>query len=654
MRFRTRVHNFWLRVGWLLLILLIYSGSRDLYLRGMGTGNGEFLGAFSVKWGIGLIGYSLIALCVASLCIYAMIRPNRMMEWIQSLEDRLENWKLGSWIIVIASTLFPLVLLLGPWGWRFDLPNFRIMLLVCFSILAAIFIPQKRTSWLERAALMVLLSTTLLILVERFMLITDYPFATSWSEGNRLWDYSLYFARDLYIFDEPFSFPSYLTPGRHGLWGLPFLFLSRPSIVIMRIWDTFLWTFPYLFLGLAVFSSRHTSLSKTWRWIMVFWTFLFLSQGPIYAPLVLSGVLLAVGYHHQRLWQSLIVTALACFYAGISRWTWMVAPAAWAVLWAFVDEDIHQSFWIRVKRPVFMGLAGISGALLSIFVMDVAFPRPDPIYSTSLSQPLLWYRLWSNPTNPTGVVNGLLYAIGPFLAWIVVMIIMQRRNWDFFKIIAVVIVLAGFLVAGLIASVKIGGGSNIHNLDMLLVTLIFLVPLVAKSKDAFHHYPGFAWALLAVVLFLPIWNLVKVEPELDLPKDSNPEEAVSEIRAAIQAASQEGEVLFIDQRQLLTFGEITDVPLVMEYELKDMMNQAMGHNQAYFEKFREDIENHRFNLIVSDALYVIYQGPKYAFGEENDAWVEEVTVPILDEYEPVMEFNEHHIWLLAPKKSLEN
>jgi hypothetical protein len=648
-----RGRDLWLRIGWLLLAYLIILGSRDLYLRGSGTGNGEFLGAFSIEWGIGLIGYGLIALVGILICGFGIIRLDRILAWIKALEDWSHRLRLVAWLIVICSFLSPFLLLLGPWGWRFDLPHFRVMLLVCSSIIAGIFLPQKSTNWIERSALMILLSAALLLLTEKFLLITNYPFATSWSEGNRLWDYSLYFARDLYIFEEPFTYPTYLTPGRHGLWGLPFLFLSRPSIVVMRTWDTFLWTFPYIFLGLAVFSFRHTSLARNWRWIMTLWTFLFLSQGPIYAPLVLSGVILAVGYHRKRLWQSILVTAVACFYAGISRWTWMVAPAAWAVLWTLFESNANEKLWNRMKRPIALGIAGLTGAALSFVVMNFAFPRPDPIYSTSLSQPLLWYRLWSSATNPTGVVNGLLYAIGPFLIWMIVMIIRRRKDWDLLKIFVASAVLVGFLGIGLVASVKIGGGSNIHNLDMLLVTLIFLAPQIGISKESFTRYTGYIWALLAVILLLPVWNLTQGAPSTDIPENSDPEQALAEIQDAVQEASQEGEVLFIDQRQLFTFGEITDVPLVMDYELKDMMNQAMGHNEAYFAKFREDIENHRFRLIISDGLFIVFQGPKIAFGEENDAWVEEVTIPILNAYEPVMEFNDHHIWLLAPKAESE-
>ena len=41
-------------------------------------------------------------------------------------------------------------------------------------------------------------------------------------------------------------------------------------------------------------------------------------------------------------------------------------------------------------------------------------------------------------------------------------------------------------------------------------------------------------------------------------------------------ARSQGEILFMDQRQLLTFGYVRNVPLVPEYEKKVLMNAAMG------------------------------------------------------------------------------
>ncbi|HMK08938.1 MAG TPA: hypothetical protein VK449_07915, partial [Anaerolineales bacterium] len=56
-----------------------------------------------------------------------------------------------------------------------------------------------------------------------------------------------------------------------------------------------------------------------------------------------------------------------------------------------------------------------------------------------------------------------------------------------------------------------------------------------------------------------------------------------------------------------------------------------------------------FGLIVVDHLTTAYQGKDHSFGEENDAWVREVSRPILCWYEPVAELEEPHVDLLAAR-----
>jgi hypothetical protein len=112
----------------------------------------------------------------------------------------------------------------------------------------------------------------------------------------------------------------------------------------------------------------------------------------------------------------------------------------------------------------------------------------------------------------------------------------------------------------------------------------------------------------------------------------------------------EGEVLFLDQRQLLTFGEVAGVPLVMDYELKDVVNQAMASNQAFFEGFYQDLARGRFSLIVSPPIETELRGRAHPFGEEDDAQVLYLYRPLLEYYEPVIRLDEVSIWLLRPRQ----
>jgi hypothetical protein len=134
-----------------------------------------------------------------------------------------------------------------------------------------------------------------------------------------------------------------------------------------------------------------------------------------------------------------------------------------------------------------------------------------------------------------------------------------------------------------------------------------------------------------------------------LPSDQQVQESLSILRSEVEIASSNGEVLFIDQRQLITFGEIEGVPLVADYELKDMMNQAMSANTVYFDQFRQDLASHRFELIVTDPLPGFVQGSEYEFGEENDAWLEFAAGPLNRYYQPIEKLSVG-IWLLAPAR----
>jgi peroxiredoxin len=112
---------------------------------------------------------------------------------------------------------------------------------------------------------------------------------------------------------------------------------------------------------------------------------------------------------------------------------------------------------------------------------------------------------------------------------------------------------------------------------------------------------------------------------------------------------QGGEVLFISQRHLLTFDEVQDVPLVPDYELVFLMEMAMSDNATYMDAFHSDISSQRFTMIVSEPLVIQYQGRNHAFGEENDAWVEGVSEPVLCYYEPSMELPAAGVVLYTPR-----
>src|SRR3972149_11658089 len=104
--------------------------------------------------------------------------------------------------------------------------------------------------------------------------------------------------------------------------------------------------------------------------------------------------------------------------------------------------------------------------------------------------------------------------------------------------------------------------------------------------------------LVVMVVLIPSAAAVVASPPLDLQEAMVVRSDLKAIGQAASDASREGDVLFIDQRQLFAFGHLGEVPLMMDYELKDLMNQAMGANRSYLSRFHADLANHRFSLIV--------------------------------------------------------
>jgi len=108
----------------------------------------------------------------------------------------------------------------------------------------------------------------------------------------------------------------------------------------------------------------------------------------------------------------------------------------------------------------------------------------------------------------------------------------------------------------------------------------------------------------------------------------------------------------MDQRQLLTFGYITGVPLVPEYDKKVLINYSLSGDAQYFAGFYSDLASQRFSLIITQPLHEKLQSDTDQFGEENNAWVKWVSAPVLCFYEPLVIMRKVRIELLVPRQDI--
>ena len=514
----------------------------------------------------------------------------------------------------------------------------------------------------------------------KLVFVTGYPFPLYWSEGNRFFDYSTLFGSYRYLVPGGKDIYSFISWGMQLPWALPFI-LPDLSIGAFRLWNQLMWILPAFFFGFTAYKTfgREKALG-TGAIIFGLWAFAFLDQGPIYAPLLFAGILTMLGLRF-RLVPAILAVTLASFYAYNSRWTWSFAPGLWAGLASLMrvnNPSIRREKLKDLIRPVALGLAGLFGgriipdmiplltswftaATAKVSSSAAAAESPSmnikvlPDIATSVTrQPLLWERLFPNSTYSPGILLGIVWAALPIIVLLILLAIKKVWQPNWLQGAAVFIVSTAFFAVGLTTSVKIGGGSNLHNLDMFLVTLVItaaaaLTGFWPRGKDI--PSAGF-WvsALLALVMVFPLTYALRPSEKPQLSGATAAEETLAVIQKEIDDIAQGEEILFIDHRQLLTFNFVPQVPLVDEYEKKKLMDKAMSADAEYFEPFYEDIRDRRFALIINEPLNLVIRGEDYAFGDENDVYVKWVTLPLTCSYEPVYTNYKTGVQLLTPRE----
>jgi hypothetical protein len=220
-----------------------------------------------------------------------------------------------------------------------------------------------------------------------------------------------------------------------------------------------------------------------------------------------------------------------------------------------------------------------------------------------------------------------------------------------FGISAVLLIL---FIGGVIVSTKIGGGSNLHNLDAFLVILLIVgsytmfgaIRIDFRLQASPQNPSG---VFLAALVLIPVFFAIQAGGYNSRHTEKDTQEVLAQIRSWIEGVVTEGgEVLFISERQLLTFKNMPDVPLVEKFEKVYLMEMAMAGNQAYLDDYYRDISQQRYALIISDPMKDVLKGEEFSFGEENDVWVKLVARPTLEHYQRRELFKGFGIEVLEP------
>lgn len=668
------------RFGWLALSRLVLTVSMVLNLAllfelGRLAFEKELLNRsrlLILAFGIGIFLSLLAAISLLGLFIATWKAPgsvHKIGQKLLSIFRRLGklNWLLFGLLILVFSILtiwmpYFKTTPLGSYtrflsGFIFRLLPFWLIVVAGTMLLRAGGLKQ---GWGELLAGSFLIAATGFRLVAFIPEVSTTPFSLGWSEASRYYYASLFFSKQLYGVQIP---PTVLHPSRYLMQSVPFVIPDAP-LWLHRTWQVCLWL-ATTFATSLLLARRLAIIDRYVRWLFMLWVGLFLLMPPVYYHLQITIILVLLGFNRHKSLQTWMAVIIASLWAGISRVNWFPIPGMLAATLYFLEEPVlvvtsRRRILSYLLNPVAWVVVGTLVAFGSQAGYALWSGNPAEQFSSSFSSDLLWYRLFPNATFPLGILLSVCLVISPLILILLGDLKQNRREYHPIRSLVIAGILTVLFLGGIVVSVKIGGGSNLHNLDAFLVLLliatsyVFFGKVASEAKDkpfASRRQPS--WLVIAWALALPVvftLNAGLIEPQ---PQRAQVNQATSTIQEAVdQAAQKDGQVLFISERQLHLFNQITGVPLSPEYEKVFLMEMAMANNRPYLDKFYTDLKNHRFALIVSEPLKAIYQDRSDSFGEENNAWVERVVKPILCYYEPVKTMKDVRTQLLVPLPDL--
>ena len=611
----------------------------------------------SVSWR-GLV--TLLALMGLFSLLLLASTWSRYRERVISLAEFPEQTSKGvHWIGVLLVSLaligftiiflFPFVQkFFGTLGWM------RFLIFWSFSLsgMWGIKLLRRETSWVVALIAIVLFQSTLHLLLIYWPRVTDYPFAMGWSETSRYYYPSLFLSEKVY--GQAYPWPI-LHPTLH-------LLLAPPYLIDAPLWFHRFWqvVIRYLLVG-AVVPALMTRLSiqrRATRWLVGLWMFLFLFMGPVYFHLTIPVILVLLGFSAQDDRRTWIAVLLASIWCGWSRLNWYPLPGMIAAVLYLMEVPYRGKRIVNyLLKPTLWFAVGTLTAFVAQRVYIVLSGIPESgIFYTSLSSDLLWYRLWPNASYFLGILPGALLASLP--PWIAMYVIIRARakDWHPLRLALIAAALLVLFLGGLVVSLKIGGGANLHNMDayfsLLLIVFAYLVFARYRPEAGGVAQPvPLHWLLVLALIVMPAWSYLQFNLGFRASDTARAQNVLARLQEHVDQANEQGkEILFITQRHLISMHMLDHVTLVPEYEREDLMEIAMANDLEHIETFREAMEDQRFALIVVDPLNYNVLSRGRSFAEENNVWVTRIMKHILCNYHEEAAFPEDEIALYVPQE----
>ncbi|MEB2333976.1 MAG: hypothetical protein OZ914_06650 [Anaerolineaceae bacterium] len=570
--------------------------------------------------------------------------------------------KIGIVIIIVALIGFPLVIansffqqILGGEAWV------RMLVYWMFALAGmwGVKIFRKDFDWSIALIVFMLCQSILLLLLANITSVTAYPFSMGWSETSRYYYPSLFLSRNIY--GEKFPLPI-LHPTLHFLLVAPYLFDA--PLWAHRFWQMFL----RLALAGLIVPALMSRLSIQDRALKIFtgmWMILFLLMGPIYLHLTIPVLILLWGFSvhsstralRLRSAQAWVAVLLASIWAGTSRVNWYVVPGMIAAVLYLLEVPFNgKNIFSYLLKPASWFFVGTLTAFASmqIYIAFSGIPNPEDFF-TSLSSPLLWYRLLPNESYAFGILPAAIFVSLPMWIVLYAQFRSRRADWHPVRMFFILVALLALFFGGLIVSLKIGGGADLHNLDayftMLLIVFSYLVFARYTPEKRTAEFIPLKWGNVMSVVVIPILFLTQANIGFKQYDESRTDKVLQSLQEKVDKVnSNGGEILFITQRHLISMGMLKNVTLVPEYEREELMEMAMSNNEEFLTHFKQEMESQRFDLVVVDPLTFKILARRRAFSEENNVWVRGIMRPILCNYRLAESFSQDGVALYTPQE----
>lgn len=570
----------------------------------------------------------------------------------------------------ILSAALMLFLFLGPWRDSFQSLPARFLLLWLTSLLGSrfLYVRQATPRWLDALLFTLVLFTFIYNLSSYLFMLAWTPFSIGWSEATRYYHASLLLSERYYGLSLP---PFYQDLSRYVVEVVPLL-MPHPSLILQRVWEyTLRFLMPALTVALilrrVVRSATPQSRSlagyhpapqtnRAFWWALLLWGTLFLLQGPVYFYLLPAAIPVLAFYHPGKPIQSILALSVASLWAGISRVNWIPIPAMLAIALYLLEVPLaKRSLFRYLLPPVLYTVVGLAWAYAArLWYLDISHVS-SAMFNASFIQQLLWYRLFPSSLNAWGILPSGLLMIAPVVVFIFSHLNGRGAHWNWIRLLGLGLMLFVLLAGGFIVSAKIGGGNNLHNLDgfsVLAVTVIhyLLFDRFVPDGQPVSVSPVLVSPLTLTLAILAVTVFTVNQSTPAFPSLDRHESSIAKLQGLVdETVAKGGSVLFITQRQLLTYGLITNVPLVPEYDNIDLMEFAMTNYRPLIDQFQADIAAHKYALIIAPIPPRQLQTTDSAFSEENNAWLKRVSIPLLRDYKILATFEDGDFVILVPK-----